>query len=115
MPSERPSRRVQDMLDNIERLRRYVGGRSRDDFLGDEMAQDAVERCLERIAEAARKIGDAYDADFPQAQLASLRAFGSVLRHDYDRINPVLVWNYAMGRLDDLERALQSILDRVAD
>ena len=115
MPSEKPRRRIQDLLDNIGRIRRYLNGRSRETFLADEMMQDAVERCFERITEAARKLGDAFDADHPEARLSALRAFGSVLRHDYDRVNPVLIWNFADGRLDDLENALRKVLAGLPD
>ena len=115
MPSERPRRRIHDMLHNIGRIRRHLNGREREDFLADEMMQDAVERCFERITEAARKLGDGFDADHPEARLPTLRAFGSVLRHDYDRVNPVLIWNFAVGRLDGLENALRAILAGLPD
>lgn len=114
MPSDRPRRRLEDMLENMERIRTYVEGMTREGFTSETMVQDAVERCFERIAEAARKIGDRFDADFPEAEFPALREFGSVLRHDYDRINPVLLWNFTRERLGVLEKAVRSILDSLA-
>lgn len=113
MPSDRPVQRLEDMLDNIGRIRAYAGELDRDRYLADSMVQDAVERCFERICEAARKIGDGFDDAFPDAGFPELRDFGSVLRHDYDRINPALMWAFTRGRLDVLEAAARSILARL--
>ncbi len=113
LPSEIPEQRLEDMLENIGRIRAYVEGRTRDDYLGDTMVQDAVERCFERITEAARKIGDRFDAGHPAAEFPKLRDFGGVLRHDYDRVDPALMWSFAKERLDVLEKAVGSVLDEL--
>ena len=115
MPSENPRQRLENMRENIKRIRTYVKGRTRDEYLDDTMVQDAVERCFERIAEAARKIGDRFDADQPEAEFLKLREFGSVLRHDHDRINPVLMWTFTQNRLDILESAARSFMDELPD
>ncbi len=110
MPSSHPAQRFAEMLENIERIKSYVRGKTVDDYHADTMVQDAVERCFERIAEAARKIGDGFDTDYPDAEFAKLRNFGSVLRHDYDRINPQLMWVFTQHRIVQLETAVQRIL-----
>ena len=55
MPSNDEGLRFRDILDNIARIRRHLAGMTFDQFVEDEKTQDAVERCLERITEAARK------------------------------------------------------------
>jgi uncharacterized protein with HEPN domain len=110
--SEDPARRLGDILANIARIRRYVGNMSAEEFLTDPKTQDAVERCLQRIAEAARKLGDALDQDYPEVEFDKLRQLGSVLRHDYDEILPKLVWRSATTRLDALETACRRELGR---
>lgn len=110
MPSERPVQRLQDILENIERVRSYTAGLDREAYLRTPLVMDAVERCLERMAEAARKLGDRYDGLNPEADLPSLRRFGSVLRHDYDAINPLLVWLLIENRLDVLEATVRHAL-----
>ncbi|MBT7285566.1 MAG: hypothetical protein HN834_08910 [Rhodospirillaceae bacterium] len=49
------------------------------DFLRDQITIDAVERCMQRITEAARILGDQFDLDYPDLNLPELRKFGSVL------------------------------------
>jgi uncharacterized protein with HEPN domain len=115
MPSERARRRIEDMLENITRTRAHVGGADIDAFLASPLMQDAVERCLERIAEAARKLGDAYDTEFPNVGLRELRAFGSVLRHDYHAIHPRLIWGFVERRLGPLETMAKTVLARLPE
>ncbi len=115
MPSERPHQRWTDIADNCRRIRTYTEDIDEAAFLASDMMRDAVERCLERIAEAARKLGDAYDADFPDADLPALRRFGSVLRHDYDGINPQALWRFVVGRVPVLARAAEVVLAGIGE
>jgi uncharacterized protein with HEPN domain len=105
MSSNDPKRRLRDILDNISRIRSHVEGIAAQQFADDHKTQDAVERCLERICEAARKLGDIFDARHPNAEFAKLRLLGSVLRHDYDDIDTDMLWRSVTERLDPLEHA----------
>ena len=55
-------------------------------FEEDRKAYDAVERCLERISEAVAKLGDMAGHVMPDQPLQKIRAFGNILRHEYDAI-----------------------------
>ena len=57
MPSSKPWVRLNDIAENIKRVRRYVGDMSLDQFVADEKSADATERCMLRISEAAMKLG----------------------------------------------------------
>lgn len=115
MPTERPAQRLRDIIANIGRIRDHVRGMDEKTFLEDGKTLDAVERCLERIAEASRKIGKRYDGDYPELHLAALRDFGSKLRHDYDVIEPRRLWGFARERLDPLEAMARTELAKLAD
>jgi uncharacterized protein with HEPN domain len=110
VPSSDSGRRLHDMLANIARIRRHTGGMTAEIFLADEKTQDAVERCLERISETARKIGDRLDAKYPAVEFHKLRQLGSVLRHDYDDFSADLLWLSLTERLDMLEEACRQEL-----
>ncbi|MGH7815223.1 MAG: HepT-like ribonuclease domain-containing protein [Candidatus Binataceae bacterium] len=103
--SNDPKRRLRDILDNISRIRSHVRGISPKKLRSDRKTQDAIERCLERISEAARKLGDSLDAKYPEAEFAKLRQLGSVLRHDYDDIDTDMLWRSIADRLGPLEKA----------
>lgn len=59
---------------------------------------DAVERCLERISEAAAKLGDLAPALVPGQPWQEIRALGNRLRHEYDIIREDRLWDIV--RLD---------------
>ncbi len=115
MPSKYPTQRLDDIIDNICRIRTYVEGMDEAIFKDDDKTIDAVERCFERIAEAARKIGEQYDEVYPELKLHSLRQFGSALRHDYDSIQPILLWGFVCDRLDPLEEMARLEKGKLAD
>jgi uncharacterized protein with HEPN domain len=93
------------MLANIARIRRHTKSMTARRFAADEKTQDAVERCLARISEAARKLGDSLDEKYPAVEFHKLRQLGSVLRHDYDDVSHDLLWRTITERLDLLEEA----------
>jgi ribonuclease HepT-like protein len=53
-------------------------------FMEDQKTHDAVERCLERISEAAAKLGELAPALAPDQPWQKIRALGNRLRHNYD-------------------------------
>ncbi|MBT5191613.1 MAG: DUF86 domain-containing protein [Rhodospirillaceae bacterium] len=114
MPSEDPIVRLGDIIENARRIRDYTADLTRETFLQDQKTIDAVERCFERIAEASRKIGDRFDAKYPELKLNNLRGFGNILRHDYVSIAPHLLWSFKENELAGLEAMAQSELAELA-
>ena len=110
MSSSNLKERLRDILDNILRVRAYILGMTRQQLAADHKTQDAIERCLERICEAARKIGDVLDAKYPAVEFPKLRQLGSVLRHDYDEIDTDMIWRLVPERLDALENVCRGEL-----
>jgi uncharacterized protein with HEPN domain len=54
MPSRNdPVDSLNDIIENVERIGDYVAGMDRAEFERNGLVRDAVERCLERICEAA--------------------------------------------------------------
>jgi len=115
MSSSDPARRLRDILDNISRIRSHMQGIAAQQFVADHKTQDAVERCLERICEAARKLGDIFDAKYPEVEFPKLRQLGSVLRHDYDDIDTDMLWRSVTERLDPLEHACRLELGEIPE
>ncbi|MFP6773679.1 MAG: HepT-like ribonuclease domain-containing protein [Alphaproteobacteria bacterium] len=110
MPTDQASRRINDILKNIASIEAYTQGLTARTLQDNQMAADAVERCLERIAEAARKLGPRFDKVMGgDVDLHALRQFGSVMRHDYDTVDPALIWNVIAAELPKLKAAFQAL------
>ena len=41
--------------------------------------------------------------------LHALRQFGSVMRHDYDAVDPMIIWNVIAAELPKLKAAFQAL------
>ncbi len=92
MPSSDPVQRLPDIQESIGRITTYTAGMDCAAFLEDTKTYDAVERCLERISEAARKLGGLAETLCPGIAWAEIRGLGNSLRHEYDRIESERIW-----------------------
>lgn len=99
-----------DMRDAIRRIERYTAGKNLASFRRDELINDAVERCLEIISEASRRLPDDLKrrhADIPWRKVAGL---GNVFRHEYDAVSTPLVWEIVREHLPPLKRAVTAMI-----
>jgi uncharacterized protein with HEPN domain len=110
VPSKHPRRRFQHILDDIEAIRTYTKGMDRASFEADRRTVDAVQRCLGRISEAARKLGDLAPGEAPGPDWAQIRGLGNRLRHDYDIVSIEVIWGIVVKHLDPLEAACRQAL-----
>jgi uncharacterized protein with HEPN domain len=107
LPSDKPLFRLTDVLENIDRIRAYTENYTVDRFVSDPKCQDAVERCLLRISEAARKLQDVAEVLIPDQPWSDIRAVENVLRHEYDTINPNVIWHIIENDLGSLRQAVE--------
>lgn len=114
MPSERPVQRLEDIVENADAIQRYLTGTDLAHFERDRKTIDAVERCLERISEAAAKLGDVAATLVPEQPWQKIRALGNRLRHEYDDIPAYRLWDIAQADLPALREACQRAIVRLA-
>jgi uncharacterized protein with HEPN domain len=108
--SNDPLQRFEDILENIVLIEQFTNGMSSKEFLEDLKTINATERCLERISEAAKKLGETAEKLCPGIAWPSLRAVGNVLRHEYDKIDSGRIWLMVEDDLPALKASVQSAL-----
>jgi len=83
---------------------------SYEQYLRDRKVQMAVERALEIIGEAARKVSDKTKAGQPAVPWKSIIAQRNVLAHEYGEIKQDRLWavvkNHIPSLIDDLEKVI---------
>lgn len=114
MPSRHnPADSLADIVENAERIESYLAGMDRDAFGRDGRTRDAVERCLERMCEAAHRLGNRAGELMPGHPWSDIRGMGNRLRHAYDRVNNEIVWNTARERVPALAADARQVLERL--
>jgi uncharacterized protein with HEPN domain len=110
--SDREALRLQDIVENIERIESHVAGLNFPAFAADPKTIDAVERCLQRITEAVIKIGpDRMAAISPSTPADAVRGMGNALRHDYDSVDLAIIWRTVNDSLPALRADCLRALD----
>lgn len=103
MPSKHdPAGSLADIIENAERIETYLADMDRQLFERDGKTRDAVERCLERICEAAHRLGGRAAELMPSQPWGDIRGLGNRLRHAYDRLDLDSLWNTVRDRLPAL-------------
>ena len=96
----------------LERIPRFLAGRSLPGYLADELCQSAVERQLEIAGDALgqlRKLDPALFARIPDGDL--IVGFRNVLAHGYASLDHPRVYDIAASRVDALRVVVQQLLD----
>ena len=78
-------------------------------FVADRRVRQLVERNLEMISEASRRIPDRLKATEPDVPWQEIAGIGNVLRHDYGAVRPDILWGVRTHRLTTLKAAVQRI------
>lgn len=102
--------RLEHILKGIARLERKTAGRTAEDYLGDEDLRDIVERNVARISEAARHIPAEARTRYPAIPWRLVVGIGNVIRHDYDEIDDLVMWETATQNLPPLRAAIEAML-----
>jgi uncharacterized protein with HEPN domain len=84
-----------DIIENAERIESYLAGMDRNAFASSGLVRDAIERCVERVCEAAHRLGQRAAELMPDQPWGDIRGMGNRLRHAYDRISLDVIWNAA--------------------
>ena len=114
MPSRHdPADSLADIIENAERIERYLAGMDRAAFASNGLMRDAVERCIERVCEAAHPLGEHAAKLMPSQPWGDIRGMGNRLRHAYDRVSVDVIWDAACSDLPglavDARRALAQL------
>jgi uncharacterized protein with HEPN domain len=96
------SPRLADIVEAIERIGRVLDGIPLEAFEQDWEKRWLVERGIEIISEASRRLPDEIKKRRPAIPWAKVAGIGNVLRHDYDRAAPDLLWKLARDDLPTL-------------
>lgn len=103
---------LEDMLEAIQKTRRYTNSLTFEDFSLDEKTIDAVVRNLEILGEAVKQIPDSLRLEYPQVDWSRIAGLRDILIHQYFGIDLTIVWDIIENKLPTLELQINQILSR---
>lgn len=106
----RDSASLWDMLQAIQNLQNFLSHTSYEDYCQNLLLQSAVERQLEILGEAARRLSPTLQAQHPEIDWAGLIGLRNIIAHRYDAIRLDLIWETTQTQLDPLKQQLRAIL-----
>ena len=116
MPPDKDDRAyLWDMLMASRAVVAFVQGRTLEDYLGDLLLRSAVERQVEIIGEAARRVSKEFQEAHPEIPWRPVQAQRHILAHDYGEIRHDRLWRVAIEHVPALIRLLDPLVPRLHD
>jgi len=112
-PEERDAAYVWDMLNAARLARELLEGVSREAYLRERMRQLALERALELLGEAARRVSAAFQSAHPEVDWRRIVGQRNVLAHEYGAIDQERLYRTGIENLPRLIAVLERVLERL--
>jgi len=101
---------LEDIIDAISKIERYIKNLSYDDFLNDDKTNDAVIRNFEIIGEAANNLSDEICLKYPKINWRQVIGFRNRLVHEYFGIDYQIIWKIINENLASLNEQILNII-----
>ena len=99
-----------DMLQSARKALDYASGLSEDQFMADNLRQDAILRQLTILGEASKRISNELRAAHPEIPWRKVAGFRDVVVHDYFGVNLNEVWRIIQEDLPALANLLEPLV-----
>lgn len=109
-PDPRDASYLLDMLEAAKKVIKYLQGKTLADYAEEELLRDGVERNLEIIGEAARRLSGPFKQAHPEIPWRKMIAQRNVLIHEYDDISVQEIWEVSTAYLPELIALLEPLI-----
>jgi uncharacterized protein with HEPN domain len=108
--------RLDDILKCCQKIKAYSKDYKNLESLSENaMAYDAIERNIEIIAEACKKIPETIRQEFSEIPWSQIIGTRNFIAHNYDEINHDIVWNIIRNEIDTLEISILKIKNQYGE
>jgi uncharacterized protein with HEPN domain len=110
MAEKTPRLYLEHIREAMGLIGQYIRARERADLDREPMLRQAIERNIEIISEASRRLPQAMKARHPEVPRRDIAAIGNILRHEYPAVNRDIVWRVATEDIRPLAAAVETLL-----
>jgi len=111
MSKRKPDVYLQDILESIGHIQRFLDGVSEEDFFENTEKQDAVLRRLEIIGEAVKHLPDEIRKNHPDVPWRQIAGMRDIIIHEYFGVTLEMVWIVATEDILDLKDKVEEIIE----
>jgi uncharacterized protein with HEPN domain len=79
-----------------------LDGKAFDDYAGSYLLERATERAVSIISEAAKLLPPDLRDQYPSIPWLQIIGIGNLLRHEYERIDTMIMWDIARNHLPQM-------------
>ena len=102
-----------DILESVEKIKKYTRGLTYDLFIEDSKTLDAVIRNFEIIGEAANRLPEEFKDKYPSIDWFRIIGFRNRIVHDYMGVDYEIVWTIVKKDIDKLSADIESIYQSI--
>jgi len=110
MPPRSPRVWLEDIRTEIAGIQDLIKRADLESFAASWVMMRAVQHALLIIAEAAKHLPASMKKTQPQVPWEKIHGLGNILRHEYRRIDPAILWSLITEKLSDLDKATAELL-----
>ena len=100
---------VADILEAISIIENAIQEKSFADYQSDIILRLGIERAIEIISEASRRIPEDILETRPEIEWKKVRGIGNILRHEYYGLSAPIIWGVVIDELPRLHVAMTAI------
>ena len=100
---------INDILEAIGKIEKYVRNKSYEEFQKDEKTKDAVVRNLEIVGEAVRNIPEDFKEKYPDVDWKAAAGMRDKLIHEYFGVSMAIVWETVKSDLPPFKKRVIEI------
>ena len=104
---------LDDILESVEKIKRFTKGMSYDEFVDDPKTVDAVLRNFEVIGEAAKNVPDDIRTEYTDVPWSEMAGMRDKLIHGYATVELQIVWETIRKEIPTLGTQIESVRDEL--
>ncbi len=101
---------LRDLLEGLDHIESFLGDMDLEAYKADIKTKSAVERQMQIITEAAKRLGDDAETLCPGPDWKGFCRMGDILRHGYHKVDDEIVWNTIKDELPPMREAIMKSL-----
>ena len=104
-----------DIIAAAREIGEFLAGKTYSDFVSNRMLRLAIERDIEIIGEAARRVSAEFRTGHPEVPWAKIVSQRNVIIHEYDELKLGRMWMVATERVPELIPLLEPLIPSPED